>query len=523
MTQKQAKHKLFKPVSSSIATAPSIIVKDAYTNVVPGTSVTFAIATGGGTLTGISTSTNGSGIATVGSWTLGPIVGSNTMTATSAGLAGSPIIFAATGTVAQAHIIAINTGNNQSAIVSSSVATAPSVIIRDLYTNVVPNTPATFSVTFGGGLVTGNMTTTNVSGIATVGSWKMGAMVGINTLSAASAGLSGSPQTFYASGTVGTANQLSWSVQPNLKLVTNIPQQIPSEAIQVQDAYGNPVYLASGTISLFLHVVQSSETASLYSGSDIPIINGTATFTDMYIGADGGYWLTSSTSIGSVSILPDSNPFTVSEGPPTQISSFAGNNQSTSVSQSVAIAPTVYVRDQYGNHVSPINVIFAVVSGGGSIMGSSTIPTDVFGKASGSWTLGTIAGINTLAVSGSRLNGTPLDGSPVIFTALCTAGTPSAASSSVLAGGSQVDIVVNHTASVAPSVILKDDYGNAVPNIPVNFAVILGGGSVMSGLTSSSATTISTGNDGIAQLTGWKVGTKVGLNILLATIITGSI
>ena len=41
--------------------------------------------------------TDASGIATVGSWTLGAAAGANTLTATSAGLTGSPVTFTATG------------------------------------------------------------------------------------------------------------------------------------------------------------------------------------------------------------------------------------------------------------------------------------------------------------------------------------------------------------------------------------------------------------------------------------------
>jgi hypothetical protein len=42
--------------------------------------------------------TNGSGIATLTEWVLGGAVGVNTVTATVAGLAGSPVEFTANGT-----------------------------------------------------------------------------------------------------------------------------------------------------------------------------------------------------------------------------------------------------------------------------------------------------------------------------------------------------------------------------------------------------------------------------------------
>ena len=86
------------PVGTAVATRPSVIVTDSLGNPVSGLSVTFAVASGGGSLTGPTTNTSAAGIATVGSWTLGAIPGTNTLTATSAGLAGSPVTFTATAT-----------------------------------------------------------------------------------------------------------------------------------------------------------------------------------------------------------------------------------------------------------------------------------------------------------------------------------------------------------------------------------------------------------------------------------------
>jgi hypothetical protein len=59
--------------------------------------VDFAVTGGGGSLTGAAQTSSASGVATVGSWTLGSTVGTNTVTATSAGLTGSPVQFTANG------------------------------------------------------------------------------------------------------------------------------------------------------------------------------------------------------------------------------------------------------------------------------------------------------------------------------------------------------------------------------------------------------------------------------------------
>src|SRR3954469_14222013 len=66
---------------SQVAELPSVIVRDKGGQPLSGARVTFSVETGGGTVTGGSTTTDASGIATVGSWTLGPSSGSNTLSA----------------------------------------------------------------------------------------------------------------------------------------------------------------------------------------------------------------------------------------------------------------------------------------------------------------------------------------------------------------------------------------------------------------------------------------------------------
>lgn len=79
-----------------VLTAPSVKATDANTKPVSGVAVSFAVTSGGGSITGGDQTTNVSGVATVESWMLGPTVGTNTLTATAEGLAGSPVIFTAT-------------------------------------------------------------------------------------------------------------------------------------------------------------------------------------------------------------------------------------------------------------------------------------------------------------------------------------------------------------------------------------------------------------------------------------------
>lgn len=84
-------------VDTDVATAPSVLVEDQFGNGVPGVDVTFAVTSGGGGITGAAATTDASGIATVGSWTVGSAAGTNTLsaTATGGGITNNPVTVSA--------------------------------------------------------------------------------------------------------------------------------------------------------------------------------------------------------------------------------------------------------------------------------------------------------------------------------------------------------------------------------------------------------------------------------------------
>src|SRR6185437_7696828 len=81
--------------SSPVAEPPSVLVEDNLGNPVADVTVTFAVASGGGSVTDPVQTTGENGAAFVGGWTLGPSVGVNTLTASADGLVGSPATFTA--------------------------------------------------------------------------------------------------------------------------------------------------------------------------------------------------------------------------------------------------------------------------------------------------------------------------------------------------------------------------------------------------------------------------------------------
>src|SRR5258706_13648192 len=79
----------------SLVTAYSVIVHDALGLPVAGVPVSWAVASGGGSISPASSTTNGAGVATA-ARTLGTSAGTQTATASVGGLSGSPVDFSAT-------------------------------------------------------------------------------------------------------------------------------------------------------------------------------------------------------------------------------------------------------------------------------------------------------------------------------------------------------------------------------------------------------------------------------------------
>ena len=162
-------------------------VADAMNSPVAGVSVAFTAAIGSGTIAGSPAITNAQGIATAGAWTLGTSPGVKSAAATVTGL--SFAAFNATAVTGPASALTIACGNNQLAAPSAAVAAAPSVKVTDAFGNAVSGAAVAFAVASGGGAITGASATTNSSGVATVGSWTLGAALGANTLTATVVGL----------------------------------------------------------------------------------------------------------------------------------------------------------------------------------------------------------------------------------------------------------------------------------------------------------------------------------------------
>ena len=130
--------------------------------------VTFAVTSGGGTITGGTATTNAQGIATVGSWTLGVAAGPNSLTATSTAVAGGSFVFAAAGGAGPAARLEAVAGNNQTGTAGGLIPAPVSVKVTDANGNFVAGYTVVFTPASGSGSVTGGTVVSDAGGIAKV-------------------------------------------------------------------------------------------------------------------------------------------------------------------------------------------------------------------------------------------------------------------------------------------------------------------------------------------------------------------
>lgn len=462
---------------------------------VGGVVVTFTVAEGAGTVTPAVDTTDNNGNAST-RWRLGSGAGTQRVTASVPGVS-TAATFTATATAGLPAVVAVNGGDNQTAAAGAPVATAPSVIVRDRFNNPVNGVTVFFSVVAGGGEVSAAGATTNAQGIATVGSWRLGSSAGVNRLSALvlASGVTANPVTFTATATAGSAaNVVATGNTAISAAVGTLVSPVPG--VRVLDAGGNPV---AGTQVTFT----ASAGSSVVGGTKTTDANGTAAPDGWQLGTTAQTY-TLQAQVGTLPVV--TYTATARAGAVSSVSVSAGNGQSVPVGRPVPIEPAVRVADSFGNPVAGAEVLFEVVTGGGSAVSRRQI-TNAQGIATvGGWTLGDDIGTNTLRATVQGVQN--VTGNPVTFTATATAGAPATVS---IASGNNQTATVGQSVSQPPSVVVRDNRGNPVPGVAVTFLIGSGGGAI----TGASAVT---GSNGIATVGGWTLGATAGTQTLIARV-----
>jgi hypothetical protein len=181
------------PVGASEVTAAvgaehpvAVRVIDAGGRAVGGVAVQWSVASGSGSVTPASGTTDGAGEARA-AWRLGTSPGAQSLTARVEGLA--PLTLRATATPGRPAQMTASASLPASYAAGSALAERPSVVVRDEFGNAVPGVAVEFVVSSGGGTVSEGSQVTDVYGVAAAGRWRLGPTAGPNTLAANVVGL----------------------------------------------------------------------------------------------------------------------------------------------------------------------------------------------------------------------------------------------------------------------------------------------------------------------------------------------
>ena len=381
-------------VAGAVLVQPFVVeVRDQNGSPLAGTTVTFTVTAGGGTLSATTDTTDADGRALT-TLTLGRQPGPNTVQATVDGV--EPVTFTATG-LAVARTLAKVSGDEQEGAAGGALAEPLVVRVQDQNGNPLAGVAVTFAVTAGGGSLSVTTDTTDTNGRAAT-TLVLGPDPGPNTVTATVAGLD--PVTFSA---VGSA------IPHSLTKLSGHDQQVaagtaPTEpfVVEVKDQKGQPLEGAQVTFAV------TAGGGRLSATTDTPDADGRAS-TTLTLGPDPGR----NTVVARVGDLKPVIFSATGLAIPTAISRISGDQQQGAAGAALADPLVVEVRDQNNDPLEGAAVSFTITAGDGTLS-AATATTDANGRAATTLTLGRDPEAVTVTATVSGLD-------PVTFTATAEA------------------------------------------------------------------------------------------------------
>lgn len=357
-------------------------------------------SSGGGSVAPASAKTAANGQATF-TWTLGPKIGTQTLTATSAGTKPVTASTTANARPGAASAIVPLTDASQLVIVGHAVAVLPSVKVTDALGNPIGGESVTFEVLQGNSVLTGAQKTSDASGVATLDGWTIGQDALSYQVRARIT--SGAVFIFEARGIPAAITVVAGAGQ-TVNAGTAVPV-LPSVKATRDDGS------ALANVPVTFTVITGG--GSVQGNQAVTGTDGTARPSRWILGGTPGPNRLEAATLGKTPVNFDATGVAavaanaVASGG-TALAGFFGNYLSG--------VPEITVTDASGNPVAGALVGFSVIAGGGTLTGA-TVLSDFQGKASiTSWRLGA-SGTQTVSASTGAIT-------PVSFTA--TGSTPPA-------------------------------------------------------------------------------------------------
>jgi hypothetical protein len=452
-------------VTSPVSPPPSVVVKDAAGNVVPGITVTFE-ANRDARVSPETAVTGANGVARVTSWTLGSTAGVQyTLTARVEGSALPAVRFAASARAGAAGRLAIAAEPSSPTQNGAPFSQQPVIQVTDQDGNPAPqpNVLITATVSSGpNGDLQNATANTDVTGRATFSGLTLTGTVGGYTVSFSAEGLTGVTSNPIML-TVGAPAQLAVAVPPPAN-VRSRAVITPPPVIQLQDAGGNPV--AQAGISIVASVDGGGTlggTTTVTTGAD-----GRATFTDLIISGSPG---PKTLGFGTTSPALQGVSAQVTLPPVASVEVQTPAPASAQVGTTLSSVPVWVLKDPTGLPVA--DAAFTLATSAGSV-----VPLGGFSGDNGiaqvqSWTLGTAAGDQYVEI---RVTGTALS-SQVHVQA-----TAAAAANLLKQSGDNQSVPAPPPTATDPAlpeplvVRVTDQYGNGVGGALVQWRTCDGGG-----------------------------------------------
>lgn len=427
------------------ALADSLVVRTLASDDVPvaGVIVNFAVASGGGSVSTVTDTSDINGNVST-KWTLGAALDAQTITATAAGLSGSPLTIGATAVPSTPTRLEIV---SQPSVGVAGAALTPAIVVRarDAFGNIATTFTGAVSIA-----ITGAQPPP-LGGTA-VRAAQAGAV--FNDLSI---NVAGSYQLAVASGTLvsdttaaigitaAPASVLAFVAQPTATVAG--ASFVPPVTVRALDAFGNRDSSFTGSISLDL---LDGGSAVLSGGTSQLAVNGLATFPTLSVNlASAAYRLRAS----SGSLTPDTSVvFGITPSAPTQISLISGGSQTSAVGSTLSQPIVVELRDAQGNAVPGATVNFSIVTGGGTALPTNAT-TNALGRASTVWTLGGFLGAQELRAS--------LATAPTVLVPVPATATPGAPAQVLITQAPTTGVAGNALPSFLIEV--RDVGGNRIP------------------------------------------------------------
>jgi|CXWL01.1.fsa_nt_gi hypothetical protein len=171
------------PIGGVVPIPAKVRVKDANGAALPNVPVLFSIDLGGGTVTPARVVTGADGTAEATTWTMGPTAGTNILRAAVENTTVGNTIAVTGIAIPPSTMTAVGTANFI-AFAGQPLTALPVVEIRDGFGIARQGVTVTFTVTLGGGTVTGGNAVTDAAGRASPTGWTMGPNAGVNELTA---------------------------------------------------------------------------------------------------------------------------------------------------------------------------------------------------------------------------------------------------------------------------------------------------------------------------------------------------